>query len=862
MPCIWATWRPSYPLPPEQARYRLFLAVGDFLIAIAAVAPLLLVLDDLHWADQASLDLLAHLAGQLSESAILIIGAYRTGEVEQHTAFQAFLAELARRRVLVTLNLGPLGQEEITVLVTGTLDTLPAPSLISWLYQYSEGNPFFAEELLRYGMESGRIVRRGQQWILVDPGWPASLPPGISGAINQRLARLPEAVVSTLKVGAVTGRRIDLSLLAVVLGQTEMALAQQLQTAVQAHLLRSDVHGGYTFHHDITRACLLDQLTFVERQQLHRQIGHALLNRPLGQEQLAALAYHFAHSGDRERGATYVLEAAAHAVAAFAFEDALAHYRTADSLLTADDPRRGLMWLAWGEAACMAGASREAAAAFTAAQDWFRRAGDLTAAAQAAHGRGRAWWQLEAIAEAQAAFEEALDLLAGAPSPERVKVLVDLANLLTLSRLQYHQGRLYSQEALDLASRLDDRRLLTMVKRTMGTLLVRSDDLARGLALLEEALTLALACDDPAEAAECCGFLVVAYVWAARIQDADRAARQMIAFASQAHMVYPLRHIYVILAVLAGLRGRLAEANDWLAQAETVAARLDNPEVLAYLDFGRGTLALIQGDYPLAEQAFARLIARLRQASPGGVTWFLGLLGLAQALQGKETKARACLAEMEVLLAGLPEGATATLVPLSQMTQIALALADRDLLVRLQPRLLRFRGHYNDGLMDRHLGAMAILQKDWAAAERFLNDAEATARREGLVFELAHILSSHADLALARGQPEAARAFWAQAQELATDVGAVKRAEQLAQRLAALAPPTQPRSRPALPAGLSTREVEVLRLVAAGRTNRQIAQELVISEKTVANHLTHIFNKIGVDNRAAAAVFAAQQHLL
>ena len=95
----------GYPLPPEQARYRLFQAIGEFLTAIAHDAPLLLILDDLHWADTATLDLLAHLANQLQNTPILIVGAYRLAETEQHPAFQRCVAELSRRRVLVTIHI-------------------------------------------------------------------------------------------------------------------------------------------------------------------------------------------------------------------------------------------------------------------------------------------------------------------------------------------------------------------------------------------------------------------------------------------------------------------------------------------------------------------------------------------------------------------------------------------------------------------------------------------------------------------------------------------------------------------------------------------------------------------------------------
>jgi predicted ATPase len=145
----------SYPLPPEQARLRLFEAVGLFLNAIATPRPLLLVLDDLHWSDQASLDLLCHLAQHQPTARLLIVGAYREGEIMHRSAFERALAKLERLRLLTTIFLAPLTAEAVAELAAGDLGAAVDPAVSSLLASQSEGNPFLAEELLRDWLESG-----------------------------------------------------------------------------------------------------------------------------------------------------------------------------------------------------------------------------------------------------------------------------------------------------------------------------------------------------------------------------------------------------------------------------------------------------------------------------------------------------------------------------------------------------------------------------------------------------------------------------------------------------------------------------------------------------------------------------------
>jgi len=194
----------------------------------------------------------------------------------------------------------------------------------------------------------------------------------------------------------------------------------------------------------------------------------------------------------------------------------------------------------------------------------------------------------------------------------------------------------------------------------------------------------------------------------------------------------------------------------------------------------------------------------------------------------------------------------------------AMALGDAEQAARHYPDLLACQGQHHWFLMDRILGQVALLCGDLSAAAAHLTAAEAVARREGLRPDLARILAVQADLALAQGGPgSAARARdrLGQARTILRELGMTDELRRVRQRLRTL--PHQPSARPGspLPAGLSPREAEVLRLVAAGQSNRQIAQALSLSESTIAKHLTSIFTKTGADNRAAAAAFAIRHGL-
>src|SRR5450755_3875241 len=175
--------------PPEQARLRLYEAIGAFLEAISTPHALVLILDDLQWADSASLDLLCHLARRQSDARLLLLGAYRESEFALNPALARTIAELSHQRRLTTVAVGPLSAHEVDILASTRLGAPLSPEASAHLYRQSEGNPFFAAELLGGWIETRALALQRGQWLAMTP-LDQALPPTIVGALRQRFARL------------------------------------------------------------------------------------------------------------------------------------------------------------------------------------------------------------------------------------------------------------------------------------------------------------------------------------------------------------------------------------------------------------------------------------------------------------------------------------------------------------------------------------------------------------------------------------------------------------------------------------------------------------------------------------------------
>ncbi len=849
----------GYPLPPEQARLRLYEAVGMVLAAIAAPRALLLLLDDLQWADIATLDLLCYIARSQPRARLLVLGAYREGEIVHRAAFERLRTELNRLRCFTLITPGPLSETEVSLLASTLLGTPLDPTANTLLAARSEGNPFFAEELLRGWLEAG-LLAHNERRARLDGSVEGALPSSIVSAVRQRLNRLAPPVISFLRIAAIAGRTFDASLLAEVAEQDAEVVEELLQRAEQAQVIRATQPGIFTFCHDIIRACLYQEISASRRARLHILIGRRLELRlhSASARQLAELAFHFVRSGDRELGAAYSLRAAEQARQAYAHQEAVEHYRTALLLVDEQDSRRGEWLERLGEEALLAASPQDAIDAFQAARDCWLSAGNERAAGRAALGLGRACWRLEEVDQARAALEQAVSLLSVSPSADTVQALIELGSLLALSLHEHTQAGEILNHALSLAQQYGD---VHVAGRALGNLLLRSGDLHGAIALFERSLLKADEASDPLEATEICSGLFLAYNWSGALERQEALLPRWLAYARRCHDPYQLRHLYLHLATSYATRGYRAEAENALARGQLIVERLGSPEPLAMLQWTRGILTSLWGELETAEELLRAAIARFRELEPRSLVWWLGGLGFVQALAGKRREALAVLDELEEMIAPLPAGAMPVAHTLCFMGAIVAHLADRTWAARLYPRLLPFRGQVHSFSLDRLIGTLSLLLGDYATARSSLAIARDAAARAGLKAEYAFTLLAQADLELAehgRAGAPSARAHLEEAVTTLEQFGNLAAVRQVQDRLRHIA---RGETRPRLPAGLSPREAEVLRLVAQGKSNREIAALLVISERTVINHLASVFNKTGVDNRAGAAAFAIRNGL-
>ncbi len=849
---------PLHPLGPEQERYRLYEAVTGFLAAIRA--PLVLLLDDLHYVDAASCDLLIHLSGRLRNAPLLIVGAYREAEAGDNPAFTWSLAELNRRRLLQTLPLGPLTPEESQALVASLVQGPVAPGVAALLHQHSEGNPFFLEELLRACVDDGTLVWHTDQWALVEQQ-ARLLPPRIVEAIRLRLARLDSQVVDLLRVAALFGRAFELTLLAQVLGQATEQVEQLLLAAARAQLVRPQPEGRYAFTHDLLRETLVADLGSVRRRALHQAIGEALEAQPLSPtaQRLADLAYHFVAAGEPTRGVPYALNAGEHALRTSAPGEAIAHFRTALQLLGPAGPWdtqvTALMGL--GDGATLQGDYGAAAEAFQAALACCLQLGDHLAAARACLRLGQIHWRQEAVSKAHEAFTQALTLLGPDDHQTTADVLLQLADLYATSLGRTLEGAAHAQHALAMVERLGDRRLTAVAYTVLGNVVARGGDLAGGQAALERALAMAQSLDDPAVAAEAYAHLANLAAWRGDLDQSRALSLQRAALARRTQDLFHLRHVYAWLGFQDTLQGRWEDAKRWFAEQAPIVEELPSPEPRATLLTYCGVLHYFQGAFDAADQLFRAVVALLKPTGSRTLVWHLGWHGLVLAEQGQHEAALSCLTELQHLTDLLDTQSRARGLALAQLAIGYGRLGERERAAACYAPLHPFQGQCSPVLIDRGLASAALAGGDHDAAQRHLADAEQVARRAGMRPELALTLIQRAALDQ-HTLSEPSRAVPADSPlgeglRLCAELGM----QELGRRFLRAVPAAgQQLARAADAAGLSTREREVLRLLAQGRTNREIAALLVISEKTVARHLTNIFTKIGVTNRASATAYA------
>ncbi|HEX8916976.1 MAG TPA: AAA family ATPase [Chloroflexota bacterium] len=320
---------------PQALRLQLFSTIAQILQQISAGTPLLLVLDDLHWADDATLQLLHFLLRQARMERVLMVGAFRSDEVPANGWLDQLVKRADREEAFELIRLSRLDQPDIARILEDRLGGRCDPGLVAALYRRSTGNPFFSIQMARLLGQAGQLQREGERWSL-KPGSSIDLPPAVQDTLARRLRFISADERLILSIGAVLGREFDFAALEAISEKDEDALFTLLDGAQDAGLIR-ETGDGYAFVHPLLWEVMYSRVPDQRRRRLHDRAGLALerLYGEAVEEKAAELAWHFLESGNREPALRYSLAAGRAAERVVAHAEADRHYRAAVNLARA-----------------------------------------------------------------------------------------------------------------------------------------------------------------------------------------------------------------------------------------------------------------------------------------------------------------------------------------------------------------------------------------------------------------------------------------------------------------------------------------------------------------------------------------------
>jgi DNA-binding SARP family transcriptional activator len=594
----------------HRERYLAFELVRALLDDAAARWPVLLVLDDVHWADADSLSLVRHIARSAPRRRLLVLLCARPAELEP--AVTQTLAELRRAGPLVDVELAGLDDEAVAALLarrTGAADHESARRYRA----RTGGNPFFLEEILREAQEAGRDVK----------GPPA----GVRDVIGRRLARLDDSTLRALDVAAVCGLEFDVTILAGVEHRPVVEVLEALDGATDAALVATtDQRGRYAFAHALVGETIVSALPASRRARLHLQIADVLADRhDAGELGAGEVVGHLRGAGTLaggERLATWELAAAREATAALAHSDAAAHYEAAMAgRPAAQDPERGELLLALGAAHDRAGDRARARAAFAEAAELARAAGDRDLLARAALGHGGMAVVITAADPAAVRLlEEALEAAPAADPATSARLLARLS--IELYYADPARARELSAVAVERAQQADDAAALAAALNAQRVALWSPQHAEERLAVAGDMVAAAAAAGDREAVLQGRNWRVVDLLELGRVRE---AAAEIDAYEALADAVaLPHFRWYVPLwrATLALLSGRWVEGRELAEQALALGRQADDPNAPLFVGIQRGTTLL--ADRRIGEMDRTRLIEG-GAASPAATEWLVWL---------------------------------------------------------------------------------------------------------------------------------------------------------------------------------------------------------------------------------------------
>ena len=623
---------PGLPPPlsadPESERYRVFEAVASWLGSVSSDRPLLLVLDDLHWAAKPNLLLLRHVLRSPRLRRLMVVGTYRDTELTHGHPLVELVADLRRGTTMGRLLLDGLSEQGVAAYLAeaGGRELNESDLAVARaIHAETQGNPFFVREVLRHLVETGAFNRRDGRWGS-QPVEALGIPEGVREVVGRRLTRLSETCNRVLRAAAVVGMDFELPVVEAASGLDEEQVVAGLEEAMAARLV-SESPGHvlrYRFAHSLMRETVYRDLNTARRVTLHRRVAEALEKVYAGRldDHLPALAHHYARAaapvGGAAKAVAFAVQAGDRALAQLAHHDAVAFYQQALDLVEISEGDHGAaerldLLIRLGEAQRRAGdpAHRET---LIGACKLAREQGDADALAEAALANFRGMFaMIGAVDEDRAAMlEAAVEAQGPGESTVRARLLANLAVELVYAKERDRRYTL-SADALAMARRLGEAKTLAHALLARIVAIWGPDSVAERLDLTEELLAVATRLDDAVLVCSACWHRFVAAAEAGNDPEADRClerSEQLTAELGQPTM----RWLTMILRACRELtKGRIDESEKIAAQGYALGETAGQPDVFLYygihlfnVRFERGNLSEIADN-----------VVRIAAANPG-----------------------------------------------------------------------------------------------------------------------------------------------------------------------------------------------------------------------------------------------------